>query len=49
MGYQALGVDYYSLGEIGRASEYHDQGIPVAGTCQRTGKAGDHRRTTIGL
>ncbi len=44
MGYEAVGSDYYNLGELGRASEYYHQGIPVAGTCQRTGKAGDHRR-----
>ena len=39
MGYRAVGSDYSSLGELGRASEYYHQGIPVAGTCQRTGKA----------
>ena len=42
-GYTAVGSDYYGLGELGRASEYYHQGIPVAGTCQRTGKADDRR------
>ena len=44
MGYSAVGADYASLGELGRASEYLHQGIPVAGTCQRAGKTADHRR-----
>ena len=43
-GYNAVGNDYFSLTEAGRAREYLQQGVPVAGACQRTGKAGDHRR-----
>ena len=44
MGYAAVGADYCNLGETGRASEYLHQGIPVAGTCQRTGKAANRRQ-----
>ena len=33
-GYNAVGNDYYTLGELGRASEYYHQGISVARTCQ---------------
>ena len=40
----AVGNDYSSLVELGRASDYLHQSISVAGTCQRTGKAGDHRQ-----
>ena len=43
MGYAAVGGDYFNLGELGRARRVLHQGISVAGTCQRTGKAGDHR------
>ena len=39
MGYWAVGDDYIDLGEPRRASEYLHQGVPVARTCQRTGKA----------
>jgi tetratricopeptide (TPR) repeat protein len=43
MGY-AVGNDYASLGRVGTGQRVHHQSIPVAGTCQRTGKAGDRRR-----
>ena len=44
MGYWAVGYDYFTLAEAGRAREYYKQGVPVTGTCQRAGKAGDHSR-----
>ena len=47
MAYIAVGIIYDTLGEIGRASAVLHQGIPVAGTCQRTGKADDHRRLLL--
>ena len=42
IGYRVLGADYLGLGQTGRASEYLQQSVPVAGTRQRTGKAANH-------
>ena len=42
MGYAIVGDDYFSLSELGRASEYFTKAFRL-GSCQRTGKTGDHR------
>jgi hypothetical protein len=39
-----VGSDYTTLGEVRAGQRVLHQGIPVAGACQRAGKAGDHRR-----
>jgi DNA-binding winged helix-turn-helix (wHTH) protein len=44
MAYWSEGYDYSDLAQEERASEYFTKGIPVAGTRQRMGKAGDHSR-----
>ena len=43
MAYLEMARDYGTLGEVERASEYHDQSIPVAGAYQRSREDGDHR------
>ena len=49
MGYWAVGADYYILGETRAGQRVLHQGIPVAGTCQRTGKAVYRRRLLFEL
>ena len=49
MGYNAVGSDYNTLGELRAGQRVLHQSIPVAGTCQRTGKTGDHRRLLFGM
>ena len=44
MGYRAVGDDYYSSRRAEAGQRVLHPGVSVAGTCQRTGKAGDHRR-----
>ena len=47
MGYAAVGNDYCESRRARAGQRVLHQGIPVAGTCQRAGKAGDHRRLLL--
>ena len=47
MGYRAVGIEYSESRRARASQRVLHQSFPVAGTCQRTGKAGDHRRTTM--